>query len=238
MQKEVALLQLKNNPLYEKNLEKIEHYLNILPKDSLIVAPEVCLTDYDYQNLEKACEFGEYALNKLLNMVDEQILCFTLLLKENKNYVNKAVVLHKNKIIHSQNKHKLFKLGDEHKYLKAGNGKDIEVFEIDGVKYGVLICFELRYKELWSKLQEAQIILAPSQWGLPRKRHLEIIGQGLAVVNQCYCLIANSSKDTMASSSAVYSPLGGVVRNDFNELITTTIDLKEVKFMRRYLKLD
>jgi len=238
MQKEVALLQLKNNPNYEKNLEKIKHYLTILPKNALIVAPEVCLTDYDYQNLEKACEFGEYALNELLNMVNEQILCFSLLLKENNNYVNKAVVLHKNKIVHSQNKHKLFKLGDEHLFLKAGDGNDIEVFEIDGVKYGVLICFELRYKELWIKLQDAQIILAPSQWGLPRKRHLEIIGQGLAVVNQCFCLIANSAKETMASSSAIYSPMGGKIINDFSELITSKIDLKEVKFMRRYLKLD
>ena len=238
MKRDVALLQLKNNPNYQKNLDKILKYLQEVPKDAIVVAPEVCLTDYDYENLQKACEFSEYALQELLKVVDTQILALTLLRKIDGNFVNQAVVLHKNSIVHTQIKHKLFKLGDEHLFLKAGDGSEIKVFEVDGIKFGLLICFELRFKELWQKLEKAEIILAPSQWGLPRKRHLEIIGSGLAVVNQCFTLIANSAKDTMASSSGVYSPMGGVVVNDYSELIEAKIDLKEVKFMRRYLVLD
>ena len=67
----VYALQLKNNLNYQKNLDKILHYLKELPKDALIVAPEVCLTDYDYDNLDKACEFSEYALDILLQEVKE-----------------------------------------------------------------------------------------------------------------------------------------------------------------------
>jgi len=102
----------------------------------------------------------------------------------------------------------------------------------------LLICFELRYKELWAKLEGADVILVPSQWGLPRKRHLEILGQALGVMNQCYCLVANSSKADMAASSAIYAPMGGLVRDDASTLIKGEIDFKQIKFMRRYIKLD
>ncbi len=230
-------LQLKNNPNYKKNLEKILYYLKELPKDALIVAPEVCLTDYDYENLEKACKFSEYALEILLKEVDSQILALTLLRKVNCQFVNQAVVIHNGKVIHTQNKHKLFKLGNEHHYLKAGNGNDIVKFSVNGVVYGLLICFELRYKELWKKLEGSDIILVPSQWGEPRKRHLEILSHALAVMNQCYVIVANSSKETMAKSSAIYAPMGGVVIDDASEVIETKIDFKQIKFMRRYLKL-
>ena len=235
--KKVAILQLSNKKEYQKNLDELLYFVNKIDKDAIIVAPEVCLTDYDYENLEEACKFSEYALNELLKVVNSQIVVLTLLRKIDGDFVNQAVVIHKRTIVHKQNKHKLFKLGNEHKYLKAGDGKDIKIFEIDGVKYGLLICFELRYKELWAELEGADIILLPSQWGLPRKRHLEILGNALAVVNQCYVLIANSSKADMASSSAIYAPMGGVVRDDAATLIKGEVDFKQIKFMRRYLKL-
>jgi len=234
----VYALQLKNNLNYQKNLDKILHYLKELPQDALIVAPEVCLTDYDYENLDKACEFSEYALEVLLKEVKEQILVLTILRKIDGSVVNQAVVLHKGKVVHAQNKHKLFKLGNEHKYLKAADAKDIVKFTINGVSFGLLICFELRFKELWKRLEGADIILLPSQWGEPRKRHLEILSQALAVMNQCFVVVANSSKETMAKSSAIYSPMGGATINDFNEAIEAKIDFKEIKFMRRYLRLD
>jgi len=235
--KEVALLQLKNNPNYQKNLDKILEYLKELPKEAIVVAPEVCLTDYDYDNLENACEFSEYALKELLKVVNFQVLVLTLLRKVDDTYINQAVVIHKNKIVHKQPKHKLFKLGDEHKYLSAGDDTQIVKFKIDNLQYGLLICFELRYKELWKKLEGADIILVPSQWGEPRKRHLEILGNALAVMNQCFVLIANSSKESMASSSAIYAPMGGKVIDDVSECIRGYIDTKQIKMMRRYLKL-
>jgi predicted amidohydrolase len=230
-------LQLKNKKPYEKNLEELLEIIATLPKDALIVAPEVCLTDYDYENLDEACKFGEYALEELVKVVDEQILALTLLLKENGKAVNKAVVLHKGKIVHAQNKAKLFKLGNEHHYLEAGDEEDIKIFEINGIKFGLLICFELRYKELWQRLEGADIILVPAQWGLPRKRHLEILSHALAVMNQCFVIVSNSSKEDMASSSAIYTPTGGKNINDYARVIESNLDFKELEFMRRYLKL-
>jgi len=235
--KEIVVLQLANKKEYQKNLDELLELLKEAREDAIVLAPEVCLTDYDYENIEEACKFSEYALEKLLEVVDSQIVALTILKKVDGKYYNEAVVIHKKRVVHSQRKHKLFKLGDEHKYLEAGSGEDIEIFEVDGIKFGLLICFELRYKELWTKLEGADVILIPSQWGLPRKRHLEILGNALAVVNQCFVAVSNSSKADMASSSAIYAPMGGMVLDDASRLIKSEIDFKQIKFMRRYLKL-
>ncbi len=232
-----AILQLDNLTPYQKNLDKILHYLKELNDYDLILAPEVCLSDYDYENLESACEFGKRAEEILKEAVSNQILAFTKLTKRDDGYYNEALVIHNHQIIHRQAKHKLFLLGEEDKHLKAGKEEEIKLFEINGVKFGLLICFELRYKELWKRLEGAEVILVPSQWGEPRKRHLEILSSALGVMNQCFVVVANSAKETMAKSSSINSPNGGVIREDLAEVIKAEIDLSLVKKIRRYIKM-
>ena len=234
----VTLLQTKNLSSYQKSLEQLIDAIKGAETNAIIVAPELAVTDFDYDNLDAACEYSEYAIKELTKVVKEQILVLTLFRIEQEKVVNQAVVIHNGTVVHTQNKYRLFKLGNEHLHFSAGSGEDIHLFEINGIKFGVLICFELRYKELWKKLEGADIICVPSQWGEPRKRHLEILGSALAVMNQCFVLIANSSNDTMAKSSAIYSPMGGVVLNDAAQKISHSIDLNEVKLMRRYIALD
>jgi len=234
---EVTLLQLDNLYPYQKNLEKILKYLREYESSNLIVAPEVCLTGYDYENIQKACEFGDEAEEILKKSVKSQILIFTKLKKKSDGYYNEAIVIHKNRVIHRQSKHKLFLLGDEDKYLKRGLIDEIVPFEIDGVKYGILICFELRYKELWKRLEGVDVIVVPAHWGEPRKRHLEILSSALAVMNQCFVVVANSAKEDMAKSSSINSPNGGVIREDLTEVINCKIDLKLIKKIRKYIRM-
>ena len=228
-------LQLPNILEYQKNLDKLLAYIEQLKDHKLIVAPEVCLTDYDYEHIDDAVLFSTQAIEQIRQYVDEQIVVLTVLSKQNGTYTNDAVVIHKHRIVHRQSKHKLFLLGEEDKYLAAGKAEAIKLFEIDGVKYGLLICFEIRFKHLWAQLEGADVILLPSQWGIPRKHHLEILPQALAIMNQCYVIVANSAKETMASSSAIYSPHGGVVMDDMRETIKCEIDFGLIKKMRRYL---
>ena len=228
-------LQLPNHPKYQKNLDKLLSYIEQYKTEKLIVAPEVCLTDYDYEHMDEAVAFSEEALEILLSQISDQILVLTLLSKHGAHYTNDAVVIHNHQIVHRQSKHKLFLLGEEDKHLQAGKAEDIRLFEIDGVMYGLMICFEVRFKHLWAQLEGADVILLPSQWGIPRKRHLEILPQALAIMNQCYVVVSNSAKETMASSSAIYSPNGGVVMDDMQEAIEGEIDFGLIKKMRRYL---
>ncbi len=234
----VAVLNLSTTKRYQKNLDKL---LTIIRKSSdkqIIIAPEVYLTAYDYEHLHTAAMFSAKALKILQKEVGEQIVVLTLMLEANGSFVNQAVVIHKHKIVYKQNKVKLFKLGDEDLYLHAGKKKKIEPFEIDGVKYAIIICFELRFKDLWKQIEGVDIVLIPARWGLARKKHLEILSTALAVMNQCYVLLSNSSDKDMASSSAIISPNGNVIMDDSQEIIDGIVDFREIKKMRRYIVMD
>ncbi len=231
-------LQLPSEKRYQTNLEQMLEMIRSHPESRLIVAPEVFLTAYDYEHLATAAKFSAKALKILKQETDEQILVLTLLIEEDEHFYNQAVVIHKHKVVHRQEKVKLFKLGDEDLYLSPGKKKRIKPFEIDGVTYAILICFELRFKELWKQIEGADVVFVPARWGKPRKHHLEILSQALAVMNQCYVIVSNSSDLDMASSSAIISPNGDVVADDSKEAIEGVVDFREIKKIRRYIVMD
>ena len=235
---EASVLQLPSKKRYQENLDKLIELIELHHDKQIIVAPEVCLTAYDYEHLETAAMFSANALKTLKKEINEQILVLTLILKEGDEYVNQAVVIHRHKVVHRQNKVKLFKLGDEDLYLQAGKEKKIKPFEIDGVTYALLICFELRFKDLWKRIEGADIVVITARWGKQRKLHLEILSRALAVMNQCYVLLSNSADSDMARSSAIISPNGNMVMDDSKEVVEGTVDFREIKKMRRYIVMD
>ena len=235
---EVVTLQLPSHKRYQENLDTLLSHLKTHQDKQIIVAPEVFLTSFDYEHMVTAAKFSANALKTLKKEVGDQIVVFTLILEEGDHFVNQAVVIHKHKIIHRQEKVKLFKLGDEDLYFAAGRKKKIKPFEIEGVKYAILLCFELRFKELWAQIEGADVVIIPSRWGKARKTHLEVLSRALAVMNQCYVIVSNSSDEDMASSSCIISPAGDVVKNDRLEAIEGSIDFREIKKMRRYIVME
>ena len=235
---EVVSLQLPSHQRYQENLDALLHYLALHQDKHIVVAPEVFLTGYDYTHMTTAAKFSAKALKVLKKEVNEQIVVLTLLLEEGDEFINQAVVIHRHRVIHKQEKVKLFRLGDEDLYFRAGKKKKIKPFEIEGVSYAILICFELRFKDLWKQVEGADVVFIPARWGLARKEHLELLARALAVMNQCYVVVSNSADTDMASSSAVISPMGDITINDTLTSIEETIDFREIKKMRRYIVID
>jgi len=233
----VVSLQLKTEQSHEENLQKLLFIIKTTEAE-LIVAPELCLTDFDYENFEKVAYFYETALLQLLEAVSDKILVLTMTKKEGNDFVNQALVIHNHQVIHKQNKYRLFTLGDETKYFKAGEQEDIVTFSINGISYGILICFELRFKALWKQLEGTDIVLIPARWGKPRKRHLEILSQALAIMNQTFVVVSNSADDDMASSSAIISPWGEVYMDDRLEHLEGKLNFKELKKTRRIINVN
>jgi len=233
----ITVLQIKTKSSYEENLDLLIKYIKEHQSQDLIIAPEVCLTGFDYENFSKAGDFFDIVMDAVLPLITTQILVLTLIKKEHENMVNQAVVIHDNQVVYSQNKYKLFIIGDETKYFFAGEQSDIAPFTINGIKYALLICFELRFKELWRQIEGVDIVLVPAMWGKTRKRHIEVLTQALAIMNQSFVVLADSANDDMAKSSSIISPWGDVVIDDEAEVINHTIDLKEVKKVRRMISM-
>jgi predicted amidohydrolase len=95
-------------------------------------------------------------------------------------------------------------MNDERKYFKAGEIEDIKVIKLGELKIASLICFELRFTELWEKLKGADIIFVPAMWGTLRKEHYETLTKALAIANQCFVVASDSmSAKTVTQVSSI-----------------------------------
>jgi predicted amidohydrolase len=233
----IAVLQLETDQSYKKNLDTLIEYIKNNQDKNLIVAPELYLTAYDYDNFKRAYSFYNIAIEAILPLISNQILIFTIIREIEGDIVNQATVIHNHEIVYRQNKYKLFKIGDEHRYFSAGSRDDILPFTINGVKYAIIICFELRFKELWRRIEGVDIIVIPAMWGKPREKHLEVLSRALAIMNQCFVVVANSANIDMAKNSAIIEPWGEITKNNRLKLITKKIDLKMVTKVRRLISM-
>ncbi|WP_373071858.1 carbon-nitrogen hydrolase family protein [Sulfurimonas sp.] len=220
---------------YEKNLQTLLDLVKQTQTDSIILAPEVCLTGFDYENLEEACEFAATAKEAIKNISKNKTVVVTIIEKKNSNIYNIANVFKDGEIVHTQAKSKLFKLGDEHKYMAPGSEDDIKIFEIDGIKIGILICFELRFKALWQKLEGADIIMVPAWWGKLRSGNFKTLTSALAVINQCYVIASDSENKDCSGHIGITTPFGEVLKKGNNHCLSAEYNPKEIKKMRKYL---
>ena len=231
-------LQLPTEEDYRNNISRLCREVEKLPAHSIIVTPEVFVTGYPYEQMEKAAELSGYALEEVRKRTNDKIVTLTLIVRENGAFFNRTFLINDGEIVHTQDKIKLFLLGDEDKYFSAGSEEKMTIVETGGLKIGLMVCFELRYSEFWLKLRGADIILVPARWGLPRKKHLEILPQALAICNQCYCVVANSADDDMAKSSAIIDPNGEKISDDSASVIEGVFDYRRIKLIRRYIRMD
>ena len=220
---------------YEKNLSTLLKLIQKTPNHSLIVAPEVCLTGFDYDNMSAMLTFAKRATEALLKHSFEKIIICTMLEEIDGKVYNLAKVFHNGELVFQRAKARLFRFGGEHNYMEEGSDKDFKIVEIEGIKIAIFICFELRFKELWKRAEGADVIVTPSWWGKARSEHFKVITQTLAIINQCYVVASDSGNEACTKISAIISPQGVVYRDDKLELLTQAYEPKEVALMRRYL---
>ncbi len=220
---------------YETNLQTLLELINRCPKDSLVVAGEVCLTGYDWENFEAMLDFAPVALPRIQEASKNKTVIVTLLERDNEGAKNFAYVFSDGKVVRKQAKAQLFKFGDEHKYLQAGSEDEVVLFEVGGVKMGILICFELRFKRFWTALEGADVIAVPSWWGKLREQNYLTLTNALAVMNQCYVVCSDNLNAECNAQSGIITPFGTEKRNGDATVLVQKFDKKEIKKMRRYM---
>lgn len=233
----VALQFDYENKSLEDNFKTLKRLLTKTPEQSIVLAPELCLSGYKYDSMQKSADFSKQILNELKELSTCKTIALTIIEELEGKYFNNLKIFHNGNLIQTRAKARLFPLGDEQSHFTSGKDEDIETITIDGIKIATLICFELRFTELWQKTLGADIILVPSFWGKLRKSHLKTLCEALGVANQAFVIVANSSDEEMASSSAIVTPFGDVYRDDSAFIIRHEVDLKEIQKMRRYINI-
>ncbi|MDF1878932.1 carbon-nitrogen hydrolase family protein [Sulfurimonas sp. SAG-AH-194-C20] len=220
---------------YSTNLHTLLQLIEQTKTNTIILAHEVCLTGFDYENIEKAAAFSLHASQELLSISKDKTIVLTMLERLDGEIFNIVKVFHDGEVIHERAKTRLFRLGNEEKYMSEGSDEELEIFEIDGVKIAILVCFELRFKELWIKAEGADVILVPAWWGKPRTRHFTTLTQALAMMNECYVLVADALNEECTAQSCIISPQGEVTLNGNKPCLTETYNQKNITLMRRYI---
>jgi len=232
----LVALRMRTLNDYEENLEYLIEQIQSTPSNAVVVAPEVCLTLFDYEHFEAAAAFTPKALCALQEATTQnRIVVLTMIERRDDGIYNVAKVLHNGQVVHEQAKSKLFRLGDEHHYFSEGSDKAVVTFEADGLRMGVLICFELRFSALWQQLRGADLIVIPAQWGSIRAEHFESLTQALAIMNQCYVVASDGDNEEMTRLVRIVSPFGKTRRATKGLMLQGQFETNEITKMRRYL---
>lgn len=86
------------------------------------------------------------------------------------------------------------------------------VVDIDGVKVGFAICYDLRFPELFRVLadQGAEVIALSAAWvrGVLKEEHWLTLLRARAIENTCYVFASGEASNVSVGRSAIFDPLG------------------------------
>ncbi|MEO0330569.1 MAG: bifunctional GNAT family N-acetyltransferase/carbon-nitrogen hydrolase family protein [Bacteroidota bacterium] len=134
---------------------------------------------------------------------------------EDHKLYNVSFLLHRDGNVDSQ--YKLHITPDEQSYWGLQGGNNLQVFETDAGRVGVLVCYDVEFPELSRILadQKMDILFVP-YWTDTKNAYLRVrrCAQARAIENECYVVITGSvgnlprveNMDIQYSQSAVFSP--------------------------------
>lgn len=230
----------------EANYTAIEKYVKEAAeaKTDIIVFPEMWNTGYALDRLENLADRnGEKTKQLLIHLATKykiHIVGGSVATKKEDVFFNTMYVVDRNgKIVGEYDKAHLFKLMDEHLYMKAGERAN--VFNLDDVTCGGIICYDLRFPE-WIRthtLGGAKIMFIPAQWPKGRIDHWQLLLQARAIENQCYVVAVNrvghDPNNEFNGHSMVIAPWGEILLNNEESegIFYAEIDLQEVERVRK-----
>ena len=204
----VAVLQMRSvNREYERNIKTIIKYMSDAKQNGadILLLPECFITGYDL-TIDNASAITENDLAPLCEKAKELSigLVATALTQGKSNPQNSAFVISKDgKILMKYAKVHTCDFADE-KVLESGT--EFKVCDFDGVKIGIMICYDREYPESARvlMLKGAEIILVPNDCGSMRPR-LQALSTR-AYENMCGVAMANPNGEN-AGNSCAYSPI-------------------------------
>jgi predicted amidohydrolase len=119
-------------------------------------------------------------------------------------------------------------------------GDTTTIFSVDGMKFGVAICYDLRFTSLFRLYADAgvQAVLVPAAWPESRLDHWELFIRARAVEYQIYVAGINTTGvtpvDIYAGGSMVADPTGGLAcrAGREEELLSCELDRDFVERVR------
>ena len=226
----ISIAQFKSElGAVEENFKTAARLIEAARASDVILLPELWSTGYYPTPVEKFADKGGERTKEFIcsaaRKFSVNIIGGSVIVDSGGKIFNRCMVANRNgEIVASYDKAHLFSFANEGDVFSAGD--KISVVELDGVKCGVAICYDLRFPEFIRKiaLAGAEIIFIPAAWSLKRLMPRQVLTKARAIENQIFVVFANSS-----GFSEIVNPLGEVVAiaERGEKILSAEVNLRE-----------
>ncbi len=233
----------------EKNIDKINRIIESYCSDEdVLIFPEMTLTGFTMKSREHAEEIdGNGMLFFIRKAVELKKHIFAGVIEKDENNIYNTlfhfdtfgIITARYRKIHP------FSYADEDQYYDTG--KETLITKIDKYSFGLSICYDLRFPELYRFYGKEKVdaIINIANWPVPRIHHWNTLLKARAIENQCFMIGVNRVGEAPFNKyngcSAIYDPMGEeiVINENEEKIVTVEIDLADSqKVQNRFKFLD
>lgn len=245
----VSLIQMDSTGNRIENEEKTMMFLN----QALTESPDIiCLSEKflawgkDSQNgiitINELGKYLEFAKEHSVNLVLGSVALKSDV--ENKTTNTSFVINRNGEIVKRYDKKYMYKVNREDlqidEFERTIPGNDLGIVELDGVKIGVGICFDIRFPEYFRELikNRVQVIFLPSHFRKSTgEKAWEFLTVARAIENQVYFCACNQTGEDICGKTRVVSYDGTILKqiDEQEGIITVNLDLEAQDNFRKEL---
>ena len=227
----------------EKNLSHFDKLISEISDTDIILLPEMFNTAFcpKSNHLAETMEGETVSWMKEIAKNKNSAIVGTLMVKEGSKVFNRLVWISKNGTIHTYDKHHLFSLIKEERYISKGTGRLI--VEEDGWRICPLICYDLRFPVFSRNDVDYDLLIYLANWPIKRIDAWDTLLKARSIENQCYTIGVNRVGEDgngipFNGHSKVFDAFGKKLLSatkNIEEVLQIEISLDDLKLKRRQM---
>lgn len=239
----MKLAYFQSNIIWEDkaaNRDKLKNAITLCQKENvdLLLLPEMSLTGFS-MNTQKTSENNNETISYIKSLSTEYAIAIGIgwvkqceNSKEDKLLCeNHYSIIQDDKVLLDYTKIHPFSFSGEDAYFVGG--ESLFTCKLNEFEIGALICYDLRFPEVFQKLSaSADLIVVPANWPARRSAHWSCLLRARAIENQTYILGVNCGGQIgdlyYSGDSALIDPNGEEVNG---KLLWTNPDISEEKII-------
>ena len=225
------------------NLSHFDSLFSKIKKTDIILLPEMFNTAFCPKSNHLAEKMNGKTVSWMKGKSVEKncAIAGTLMIKEKEKVYNRLVWISKNGAIHTYDKHHLFSLIKEERYI--GKGEERLILEEEGWKICPLICYDLRFPVFSRNNVDYDILIYLANWPIKRIDAWDTLLKARAIENQCVTIGVNRvgedwDKISFNGHSIVFDAYGKEMfslKEGKEEVGSIIINSEKIKLQRRQM---
>lgn len=221
------------------NRSRVDKLLSGVSDADLIVLPEMFSTGFatEPEGVAEEAPSGTLEWMKAKAAETDSAICGSIALHEDGKYYNRFYFVAPDGEYVSYDKHHLFTYGGEHLRFTSGGSRC--VVEWCGVRFLMLVCYDLRFPVWIRNRGDYDAILCVASWPKPRRGAWDILVRARAIENQCYVAAVNrvglDPTCEYSGGTAFINPYGEVAAalDDYEEgVVEAELDMEALEEFR------